>query len=272
VGQAPIWIGGVEVSVVCEGSAPFALSDELPGEDVDWNAERAAHPWAFYDSERWTWHVHAFALATKAGIVMVDSGLGEFPPYRPWADHTAPKQALMIAGIDPPDVRAVILTHLHADHAGGTVMGGHPRFPNAVYHVHPADWAFFARPDQIDGYTGRGPMEEIARLGMLNLTEDNHEVVPGVRVVHAPGHTPGHRVAVLEAGDEVLVLTGDLLHQPVQVTRAASPSTHDEDPNEACRSRVSVLSSAREGQWLVAASHFARPFGVVTNQGWAGRP
>jgi glyoxylase-like metal-dependent hydrolase (beta-lactamase superfamily II) len=272
VGQTPIWIGGIEVTVVCEGVAPFALKDELPGEDVDWKAERSSHPWAFYDSERWAWHVHAFALATDAGIVMVDSGLGEFPPYRPWADRTAPDEALVVAGVDSRDVVAVVLTHLHADHAGGTVMGGHPRFPNAVHHVHPADWSFFARPDEIDGYTARGPMEEIARLGALNLTETDHEVVPGVRVAHAPGHTPGHRVAMLEVGDEVLLLAGDLLHQPAQVTRAASPSSHDEEPDEACRSRVRVLSSARDGRWLVAVSHFARPFGGVTNHGWVSHP
>jgi glyoxylase-like metal-dependent hydrolase (beta-lactamase superfamily II) len=272
VGQAPIRVGGVEVGVVCEGFAPIALTEELPGEDVDWAAERAANPWAFHDAEHWAWHVHAFSLATDAGIVMVDSGVGDFPPYLPWAEHTPREESLAAAGIDARDVVAVILTHLHADHAGGTVVDGVPTFPNAVHHAHPADWSFFAQPGEIDGYTARGPMKEIERLRLLDLTENDHEVAPGVRVVHAPGHTPGHRVVVLEAGDETMVLTGDLLHQPVQVVRAASASSHDEDPDEACRSRVAILSSARDGRWLVAAGHFARPFGRVTDQGWNGHP
>jgi glyoxylase-like metal-dependent hydrolase (beta-lactamase superfamily II) len=111
-------------------------------------------------------------------------------------------------------------------------------------------------------------MAELDRLGMLDLTEQDHEVVPGVRVVHAPGHTPGHRAAILEAGAEVLVLVGDLLHLPAQVQRPDSPSTHDEDPGEGCRSRARLLSSARDGGWRVAVSHFPRPFGTVDDGGW----
>jgi glyoxylase-like metal-dependent hydrolase (beta-lactamase superfamily II) len=266
--QKPIRVGGVEVGVLCEGFSPIELSGELPDEQVDWDAQRAAYPWAWHDPQHWAWHVHAFVLRTEAGVVMVDTGLGAFPPYRPWAEHTEPGAALKAAGVDAEEVRAVVHTHLHADHAGGAVIDGLPRFPNAVHHVHPADWSFFGRADRIGGYTARGPMAELEHLGMLDLTEEDHAVVPGVRVVHAPGHTPGHRVAILEAGDDVLVLVGDLLHVPAQVERPGSRSSHDEDPEEGHRSRVRVLSSASEGGWRVAVSHFPRPFGTVNDRGW----
>ncbi|HZD79569.1 MAG TPA: MBL fold metallo-hydrolase, partial [Actinomycetota bacterium] len=146
MGQAPIRVGEVEVAVVCEGFAPLPLEEELPGQDVDWAGERTIHPWAFVDERTWAWHVHAFALFTRAGVVMVDVGLGDFPPYRPWAEQVDPEAALASAGVRPGDVRAVIHTHLHADHAGGAVVAGRPRFPNAVHHVHPADWSAFGAP------------------------------------------------------------------------------------------------------------------------------
>ncbi len=254
--------------MVCEGFAAFDVDDELPDERVDWDAERARAPWAFHDERTWAWHVHAFGVRTMSGLVMVDVGLGSFPPYRPWTEQDDRDLAWAATGIDVADVRAVVHTHLHADHAGGAVVDGMPRFPNAVHHVHPSDWSFFGQVDRIGGYTARGPMTELERLGMLDLTEDDHEVVPGIRVVHAPGHTPGHRVAVLEADNETLLLTGDLLHTPAQVTRPAAASSHDEDRAEASRSRVRLLSAARDEGWKVAVSHFARPFGRVTREGW----
>ncbi|MDP9298622.1 MAG: MBL fold metallo-hydrolase [Actinomycetota bacterium] len=165
MGHAPMRIGDVEVAIACEGFASIPLDDELPDERVDWGAERAAPPWAFLDARSWAWHVHAFGLSTEAGVAMVDTGLGSFPPYRPWSEHTSPDAALARAGIDARDVRAVVLTHLHADHAGGTMLAGHPRFPNAVHHVHPADWSFFNEPGQIEGYTARRCPTSRARSG-----------------------------------------------------------------------------------------------------------
>jgi glyoxylase-like metal-dependent hydrolase (beta-lactamase superfamily II) len=268
--QQRIRLGSVEVSVACEGYSAFALEDEMPGADVDWTVERERTPWAYLDDRSWAWHVHAFAVRMPDGVVMVDVGLGEFPPYRPWAESLDRDAAFASAGVDRSDVVSVVHTHLHADHAGGAVVAGAPRFPNAVHHVHPADWAFFGAPDEIDGYTARRPMEELERRGRLDLRGDDHEVVPGIRVVHSPGHTPGHRVAVIESRGETLVLTGDLLHLPVQVARPEVASSHDEDPGEGARSRARVLSAARDADWQVGVSHFARPFGRVAADGWYG--
>jgi glyoxylase-like metal-dependent hydrolase (beta-lactamase superfamily II) len=128
----PVRIGRVAVSVVCEGYAPLELADEMPGAEVDWDAERARHPWAFADDDSWPWHVHAFGLRTPRGLVLVDAGVSPFPPVRPWAEHTPLEEALANAGVDPAEVRMVVHTHLHADHAGGSVVG----LPALAYTVY----------------------------------------------------------------------------------------------------------------------------------------
>jgi glyoxylase-like metal-dependent hydrolase (beta-lactamase superfamily II) len=269
--QGPIRVGEVDVSVVCQGFAPLSLSDECPDRDVDWAAERARFGWAFHGDDAWAWHVHAFAVHTPTALIMVDTGLGTYAPYRPWAEHTTSGGAYASAGVDPAAVRHVIVTHLHADHAGGTVTAdGQPRFPNAVYHVHPADWRFFAASDDPDDYSARRSFLRIQELGMLDLDPDDRTITPGVEVMHTPGHTPGHRSAVLRSGDDALLLTGDLLHLPVQAQHPDWPSSHDEDPELGAVSRSNLLARAHSEAWDVAVPHFARPFGRIGAEGWEG--
>ena len=203
----PIRLDRVQVSVVCEGYAPLELSDEMPGAEIDWGAERARYPWAFVGEDTWPWHVHAFALRTPTGVVLVDAGVSPFPPVRPWAEHTPLEEALPIAGVDATEVRMVVHTHLHADHAGGSVVDGKPRYPNAVHVVHPADWSRSVGADHPNW--ARGAMQRLFELGMVDLATEDGEVWPGVQVVHAPGHTPGHRSVVLDDGGRSMLFTGD---------------------------------------------------------------
>jgi glyoxylase-like metal-dependent hydrolase (beta-lactamase superfamily II) len=258
-------LGRIEISVVCEGAAPIELDDELPGSSVDWDAERGRHPWSFEGDAAWAWHVHAFVVRTPEGVVMVDTGLGTVAPYRPWSSSNPEAWA----GIDRDDVGVVLLTHLHADHAGGSIgVTGEPAFPKARYVVHPADWEFFSRVDDAEDFTVRGAMGRLEELGMLDLTELDHEPAPGVSVRHTPGHTPGHRSVLVRDGDETLLLTGDLLHLPVQVDHPSWPSAHDEDPGIGQAARQVMLWRARHDGWTVGVSHFARPFGRVGEEGW----
>jgi glyoxylase-like metal-dependent hydrolase (beta-lactamase superfamily II) len=258
-----VTLGSTEIRVVCEGYAPLDLEDELP--NVDWRAERERYPWAFHDGRSTAWHVHAFALRTPTNLVLIDTGVSPMLPIEPWAEHTRLEDAFAQAGVDPSDVDTVIHTHLHADHAGGAVVDGEPRFPNAVHVAHPADWEHF---DRAGGYTARVPMERLAQLEMLDLDPEDREVRPGIRVLHSPGHTPGHRCVLLTDGDTTVLFTGDLLHNPLQVRRSDEPSNHDVDGEEGARSRHGLLNQARQRGWAVAVSHFGHPFGRVGPAGW----
>jgi glyoxylase-like metal-dependent hydrolase (beta-lactamase superfamily II) len=158
---------------------------------------------------------------------------------------------------------------LHADHAGGACRpDGSPRFPNAVHHVHDADWRFFAEADDDDDFEGRTAMQAIEERGRLSVTTKDRTIVEGVRVIHTPGHTPGHRSVLVEDGDDAMLLTGDLLHIPIQVAHPEWASTHDVDPMLGVGARRMLLFRARYRGWRVAVSHFGRPFGRVGDDGW----
>jgi glyoxylase-like metal-dependent hydrolase (beta-lactamase superfamily II) len=265
-------VGRVEVIPLCDGWAPLPLIEEMPGFEVDWSEERRRHPWAFppNDLESWAWHVHSFVLPLTGGtVVLVDTGIGHLG--LPRHDITGRiEEELLVVGLTPGDVDHVVYTHLHADHAGGAcLLDGRPRFPNARHHVHPEDWDFFGIRRTPNDFTGRFAMAALEELGMLELEAGDHDVASGVHVIHAPGHTPGHRMVRLDVGDEDLLLTGDLLHVPPQVTTPAWSSNHDEDPELASRTRARWIEAARANGWLLGVSHFGRPFGHVENRGWS---
>ena len=270
----PFRVGDVEIAVLCQGWAPLPLADESPGHDVDWAEERRAFPWAFAGDAHWQWHVQAFIVRTPSGVTMVDTGLGGNRPVAPWApgEGLTAEQAYEDAGVDPSEVSTVVLTHMHPDHSGG-IRGsdGEPRFANARHVLHPADWAFLAGELSEFSALARPGLHRVHELGMLDLDEGNREVVPGIEVRHTPGHTPGHRSVLVHGGDEVILLTGDLLFLPIQFANPSWGSSHDEDPDAGARSRTAIVSAAADGGWVVGVPHFAEPFGTVTDEGWSSR-
>ncbi len=262
-------MSGASVAVVplCDGYANLPLSDEAPGQQVDWAAERASFPWAFGDESHWAWHVHAFLLRTVAGPVLIDTGIGHLgrPPYEVPGRI---QDELASVNVSPEDIGHVIHTHLHADHAGGACQPeGQPQFPNAVHHVHPADWSFFFKSTDSADLEGRMAMAILEDQGMLELGSDDGEITAGVRLVHSPGHTPGHRSVLLADGPTTTLFAGDLLHLPIQVAHPDWASSHDEDPELAIESRIALLDRALEERWKVAVNHFAQPFGTVQKDG-----
>jgi glyoxylase-like metal-dependent hydrolase (beta-lactamase superfamily II) len=266
--EPSIRVGPFEVVPLLDGWAPLALDDELPGNTVDWHAERARFPWAFAPDHAWAWHVRAFLVRTERVRLLVDTGIGHLGtsafPVEGRIDGS-----LAEAGTSPGSIDHVIHTHLHADHAGGACHAdGSPRFPNAVHHVHDADWRFFGTAVGPDDFGGRAAMAALETTGQLALSSDDRSIVPGVRVLHTPGHTPGHRCILLEANGDTLLLTGDLLHQPIQILHPEWASSHDEDEMLGVAARRILLFRARDRGWQLAVTHFARPFGTVTDGGW----
>ena len=266
----PRVFGSFEIVPLCDGWTALPLAEEVPGRDVDWEAERRRYPWAFPPdgSDGWAWHVHAFLVRSPEGLILVDAGIGHLGPPR--YDVTGRiDEELSAIGVAPAEIDHIVYTHLHADHSGGACRpDGTPRFPDARHHVHPDDWSFFGQRTTPPGFTGRFAMAAVETEGILDLDPSDREIVPGVRVAHAPGHTPGHRVVLLEGDEDHLLLAGDLLHVPPQVVHPDWTSDHDEDPAAASEARIRWVQDARRERWLVAFSHFGVPFGRVEADGW----
>ena len=265
----PFTLGSFEIVPLCDGWAPLPLDDEAPGHDVDWEDSFIPLPRGVPAGRHGELGVARPRVSDPSprGAVLVDTGIGGFgrPPY----DVVGRLDAELARRNASEEVRHVILTHLHADHAGATSFAdGGPRFPNARYHVHPDDWDVLRRASEVrrlhrpvrDGRSsGAGP----ARPRPLG----SRDVLP-VSLRHAPGHTPGHRVVRVETTGTPCSGGGPA---PYATPGLASDLAIEprRGPGLAAQQRAIWVERARRERWTVCVSHFAHPFGHVRDEGWA---
>lgn len=239
----PQHVAGVEVTPLCDAVGPMGEAIRRPLAET--------FPGAGLPEEPWILHFHCYLLRDSAGrLTLVDTGIGGTDsPASLWAPVPgALTGELAAAGVAPADIGTVILTHLHSDHASGTVTDGRPAFENARHVIQRAelDAAAGAMADQV--------LKVIK--GQLQVVDGDAEVAPGLHVHLTPGHTPGHQI--VRVGD--LAITGDLVLHPAQLADPAVRYVYDDDQERAAATRAEVLAGLRAERALLATAHFAEPF------------
>ena len=261
-------LGGFRCVAVGDGALNYPLESffaNAPREQLEEVLRRHDLP-----TDRITTPYTCLFVDTGRHRVLVDTGAGNLgaaaPRMFPSVDHATTATGKLLghlraAGIEAPTVDTVVVTHAHPDHVDGTLDdGGALVFANARYFVARDEWEFWT--SEAAAANAPPPMVDIARQNLeavrdrLTLVDDGTEVVPGVRVVAAPGHTPGHVALSITSDGERLLHISDVVLHPLHVEHPEWVPAFDMLPAAAAASKRRIFDRAAEQDALVFAHHF----------------
>ena len=261
-------IGEIEAVVISDGGLSFkpiqpTWAPEASKEDLEGMLRSA-----FLPTDRLNLEVNTLLLKIGGELVLVDTGAGNL--FGPTLGKMP--ERLAASGVRPEQVTAVVISHAHGDHFGGLLdAAGKPVFPNAAY---------FASKTEIDYWTGPAP-----DMSKLRIPDENKKVfaanakrylgaikdrlapvsagqkiLPGMEVLSAPGHTPGHIALLVSSGKEALLNAADTVHH--HVLMFAHPewtSAFDSDPKLAAETRRKIFDRAAAEGLRVLGYHLPFP-------------
>jgi glyoxylase-like metal-dependent hydrolase (beta-lactamase superfamily II) len=203
--------------------------------------------------------VHVALVQVDGEVILIDTGMGTASGEEGQGGALVPTLAEL--GLKPEDVTRVVITHTHGDHVGGALARSgealRPTFPRARHHLPRADWEWVAGlpAEMRDQY-----LPLLQALPNRVLDAPDVHFTPSVRSVGAAGHTPGHRVVVIESGGQVYCFLGDLVHNPpLHFAAPERVTTWDAQPELTPLSRRRIAAEAVAGDWLLSAAHGAFP-------------
>jgi glyoxylase-like metal-dependent hydrolase (beta-lactamase superfamily II) len=280
-------VGNYECMAVSDGGFTYAPPNfPPPGPFLFANAPpvRLAQALRRYDLtpekwQAWTSDYTCLLVNTGRNLVLIDTGAGSLAPS---TGKLVPN--LRAAGVMTGDIDTVINTHAHPDHLGGnTSEDGKPAFPSARYYLWKGEWDFWTSGEaerKLDAHSrpvlmGFANRNLLPIRDRLELVGHEADIVPGIRAVAAPGHTPGHMALVVSSQNEQLLCVSDAVLHPVHLEKVEWRSVFDLSPELLGDTRRRLLEEAAAGNMLVMAFHFPFPgLGKVIKVGnaWKWRP
>lgn len=257
-------IGEVKVTRVVEQVAPLPANALLANVDPERLAEHSSwlKPHFMDDADNILLSIHALIVESGGKTIVVDTCMGN---DRPLPQGMGPLETTFLADLEQvvkrEQVDYVMCTHLHFDHVGWNTMlvdGEYvPTFPNAKYLFAKGEYEHWLKAPEDENVDLTYGVRPVVDAGLHELVADDHAITDEVMLEPSPGHTPGHVSVKIESGGARAVITGDLVHHPVQLAEPTWSSHPDAQPERAIETRRDFVARYGDSDVLVIGTHFA---------------
>src|SRR5947207_4366010 len=262
-------LGRLRVDAVVERAGPTRptwLSPDAVPEAVERHRAWLA-PHFLDDKGRFLQSIHTFVVRAPGLTMIVDTCVGNDKDRGGRAPfhmmRTTFLDDLRAAGYPPESIDLVLCTHLHVDHVGWNTRleNGRwvPTFPRARHLFTRRGWEHWSAEDSED--TKRimaDSVEPVLDAGRADLVEMDHRISDEIWLEPTPGHTPGHVSVRLSSDGADAVITGDLMHHPVQMAEPWA-TTFDSDVEHARTTRRAFCERYADRPVTVLGTHFYHP-------------
>jgi glyoxylase-like metal-dependent hydrolase (beta-lactamase superfamily II) len=213
------------------------------------------------------------AVKTAGRLVLIDAGTGGGQAGGAKAGLLA--QSMAAAGLDPKDVKTIVMSHFHGDHVFGLMAKDTNAqiFPEAEIIVPAAELKWWTQP--LDSLPQpRRPNAQRVQATLPNwknvrVVEGEADVAPGIRQIPAHGHTQGHTIHLISSGGKQFISSADVTN--INALFVAHPDWQvifDHVPDEAVATRKKVFDRVIADKATVSGYHWGLPnVGTIVKDG-----
>ena len=220
-----------------------------------------------------SWSMRCLLIEDGDRLILIDNGIGNkqdakfFSHYYLHGEDSL-DSSLSKSGFHRNDITDVVLTHLHFDHCGGSIIRSGdrlvPAFKNATYFSNEAHWNWAVQPNDREKASFLKenilPIQESGQLKFIDIPEPENNLLTkavfnehiSLRIVN--GHTDSMMLPQIQYKDKTIVFMADLLpsagHIPIPYVMA-----YDMFPLTTLNEKKSFLKEAVENNYILFFEH-----------------